>query len=228
MPVTESSAAANPEGVAHARSAVERWLTWTGLVPLPAFLLLHLARELALAAPSDVSEVVRQPPSAFGLFSSALLVWLPLVLHSGLALWLLSSGGRSSSLRQGDVPASARVASRVCAIIALLFLAYHARQYPLAVLLREADPSDAGFRLLGELSGTSYGVPVRAAAYLLGVAATVAHAGLGLHRALLSEGWLDAAGRRRRSARWCTAAAVLLFCAGAAAVIRVASGVLLR
>jgi succinate dehydrogenase/fumarate reductase cytochrome b subunit len=227
MPLTESSAAANPEGVAHARSAVERWLTWTGLIPLPAFLLLHLAREASLAAPSDVSDVVRQPASAFGLVSSALLVWLPLALHSGLALWLLTSGRRRAP-RVGDVPRTARVASRACAVVALLFLAYHARQYPLAALLREADGSDAGFRLLGELSSTSFGVPVRAGAYLFGVAATVAHAGLGVHRALVAEGWLDAAGRRQSSARWCTASAVLLFSIGAATVIRVASGVLLR
>jgi hypothetical protein len=228
MPVTETSAAANPEGVAHARSAVERWLTWTGLVPLPAFLILHLGRELALATPDDVSEVVRQPPSAFGLLSSALLVWAPLAVHAGLALWLLSSGPRSSSSRPRDVPASARLTSRVCAFVALLFLVYHARQYPLAVLLREAHASDAGFRLLNELSGTSYGVPLRAGAYLIGVAATVGHAGLGLHRALLGEGWLDTPERRRRSALGCAVVAVLLFCAAAGTVIRVASGVLLR
>lgn len=228
MPVTESSAAANPEGVAHARSAVERWLTWTGLVPLPAFLVLHLGRELALSTPLDVSEVVREPPSVFGLISSALLVWLPLAVHSGLALWQLSSGGRARAPRASDVPAGARRASRFCAVIALLFLAYHARQYPIAALLREAHASDAGFRLLGELSGTSHGLPLRAGAYLVGVAATLAHAGLGLHRALLAEGWLATTDRRRRSALYCTLATALLFFVAASTVIRVASGVLLR
>ena len=213
--------------MAHARSAVERWLRWSGLVPLPAFLLLHLARELALSAPDDVSQVVRQPPSTFGLLSSALLVWLPLALHCALALWQLSSSQRALP-RPTDVAKTARVASRVCAVFALLFLVYHARQYPLAVLLREADASDAGFRLLAELSGTSFGMPLRAGAYLFGLAATVAHAGLALHRALLAEGWLDQGPRRAISARWCATGAVLLFLAGAAAVIRVASGVLLR
>ena len=41
--------------VAHARPAVERWLVLSGLVPLPAFLALHLARELSLAFATDVS-----------------------------------------------------------------------------------------------------------------------------------------------------------------------------
>jgi cytochrome c biogenesis protein CcdA len=82
--------------------------------------------------------------------------------------------------------------------------------------------------LVARLSATSWGVPLRGGAYLLGLAATVAHAGLAVHRALLREGFLRDARWRRRSAQLCAASAALLFTLGAAAVIRVASGTLLN
>lgn len=226
MHVTES-AAAKTTGVAHERPSVERWLRWSGLVPLPAFLALHLARELSLALVTDTSEVVRRGPGAFALLTSALLVWLPLSLHAALGLWSATSGKARAALVH-DVPAEARMASRICSVVALLFVVYHARQYPVATLLGEIDARDAGFRVLGELASTSFGVPVRGGAYLFGLAATVAHAGLSVHRGLLAEGLLGTAHKRRTSARLCASGAILLYLLGAAAVIRVASGSLLR
>jgi succinate dehydrogenase/fumarate reductase cytochrome b subunit len=225
--VTEPSAAAKTEGVAHTRPSVERWLCWSGLLPLPAFLLLHLGRELSLSMATDVEALVRSAPSAFSLVTAAVLVWLPLSVHAALGLWCLTSS-RSALPLEREVRAPARAVSRLCSIVALLFVLFHARQYPLATLLGEADARDAGFRLVAELAGTRWGVPLRGAAYVLGLAATVAHAGLGVHRALLGLGILDGESRRQASARLCTLASVLLFCVGVAAVIRVASGVLLR
>jgi succinate dehydrogenase/fumarate reductase cytochrome b subunit len=226
MQVSES-AAAKTTGVAHERPSVERWLRWSGLVPLPAFLALHLGRELSLALATDVSEVVRQSPGVFGLLSSALLVWLPLGLHAALGVWVLTSGKPRAAL-SSDVAPPVRIASRVCSVVALLFVVYHARQYPLATLLGEADARDAGLRLIGELAGTTWNVPARGGAYLFGLGATAAHAGLGVHRGLLAQGLLESPAKRRASARLCALGASALFVVGAAAVIRVASGVLLR
>lgn len=213
--------------LAHDRPAVERWLSWSGLVPLPAFLLLHLSRELWLAFASDVSEVLRPAPSLLGQVTSWLLVWLPLAVHAALGGYLASRGRQLSALRE-DVPKLARLVSRVCSLIALLFLVYHAKGYVLPVWLGEANARDGGFRLLAELSSTRAGVPVLGGVYLLGLLATVTHAALAVHRALLGQGLLEAAGRRAASARACAAFGVVLFGLGAAAVIRVASGLLLR
>jgi hypothetical protein len=121
-----------------------------------------------------------------------------------------------------------RLLSRLTALLSLIFLAYHARTYALAVWLGSADARDAGFRLLSELSSTRFGAPVAAGAYLFGLLATIAHAALGVHRGLLAEGFLSQPARRRASARACAACGVACFCAGAAAVIRVASGLILR
>lgn len=225
--MTEDGAASNTPQLAHERPAVERWLSWSGLVPLPAFLLLHLGRELQLAFVSDVSDVLRTAPGMLARVSSWLLVWLPLSVHGALGVYFVLSGRPLSPL-PADVPRLARQVSRVTSVVALLFVAYHARSYALPVWLAEADPRDAGFRLLAELSSTSFGVPLLGGVYLLGLLATVTHAALALQRALLAEGLLATAARRRSSARACAAFGVVLFAVGAAAVIRVASGLLLR
>jgi hypothetical protein len=227
MQVTEDGAASKAEQLAHARPAVERWLSWSGLVPLPAFLLLHLLRELRLAFTDDVSDVLRPAPGALAVATSWLLVWLPLLVHAGLAVFFLVSGRRLAPPPGSDVPPLSRLVSRVAAVLALVFLLYHARTYAFAVWLGEADARDAGFRLLAELSSTKLGVPALSGVYLLGLLATVTHTGLSVHRALAREGLLATAARRRTSARVCAAFAVLSFAAGAVAVIRVASGVFL-
>jgi hypothetical protein len=229
MRVSERSAASNPEQVAHGRPAVERWFSLSGLIPLPVFLVLHLSRELGLAFASDVSDLIRPEPGIGSRLTALLLVWAPLSLHALIGAWLLLLRRSLPKPATGDdVVALALRISRYSSVVALLFIAYHAGEYPIAVWLGQADARDAGLRLVGRLSSTSFGVPLRGGAYLLGLAGTLAHAGLGVHRALLREGWLGTAARRQSSARLCAIVTALLFVVGAAAVIRVASGVLLH
>jgi hypothetical protein len=223
----ESQTASSREQLAHARPVVERCLAWSGLVPLPAFLLLHLARELQLAFASDVSDVLRATPSLFTKLTSLVLVWLPLVVHVAAAGVMLLVG-RAPRPLPSDVPAMSRWMSRLSGALALAFLVYHARAFPISVWLGHAAAEDAGFRLVAELSSTSSGVPLLGGLYLLGLLATVTHAALGVHRGLLAEGLLATPRRRLTSARLCAVGGAMLFCGGGAAVIRVATGVLLR
>lgn len=226
MQVTEQSAAAKAEQVARTRPAVERWLTWSGLVPLPVFLLLHLSTELYRSFASDVADLVRAAPSPFELVTRALLVWAPLGVHAALGVWLLLFGRERA--RAVDVARLPRLLSRVWAAAALAFVVYHARELTGSVWLGETDVRDLGLRLVATLSGTRAGVPLHAAGYLLGLLATLAHAGLATHRGLLAEGLLPTPASRQRSARACAALATLLFGVGALSVIRVASGALLH
>jgi len=213
--------------VAHARPAVERWLVLSGLVPLPAFLALHLARELSLAFATDVSDVVRPGTSAWQTFSSVVLVWLPLALHVGLGSWRLLAFDQPLPVI-ADVPRLARQLSRFTSVLSLAFLLYHGQKFPFAVWRGDAAAEDSGFRLIAELSSSTWGAPVVGGMYLLGLLATVTHAGLGVHRGLLLLGRLSTPPRRLISARACAAFGATCFCLGAAAVIRVATGVLLR
>lgn len=208
---------------------VERCFSLSGLLPLPVFVLLHLSHELGLAFASDVSELIRSEPDLVSRSTSLLLVWLPLSAHVLGGVWLLLARRElAPSVGEVDTSASAKRLSRLTATLALLFVVYHCREFEVAAWLGEADRRDAGLRLVALLSSTNYGVPLRAGFYLLGLAATVAHAGLGVHRALLRQGLLTTPGRRRASARLCAGTAALAFVLGALAVIRVASGVLLH
>jgi len=216
------------EHLAHARPLVERCLVLTGLVPLPAFLVLHLTRELWLGSPADVSELIRAPREPLSQLTSVLLVWLPLAIHAALGAWLLVTRRR---LRFGDRKTAARwttALSRWTGAFALLFILQHAREYPLAVLLGEADARDAGLRSIASLSATQYGFPLRSGFYLLGLAATATHAALGVHSALSALGVVKTERGRALSRRACAATGAAVFALGAAAVIRVATGVLLR
>src|SRR6185503_20033550 len=100
--------------------------------------------------------------------------------------------------------------------------------FPFAVWQGDAAAEDSGFRLIAELSSSTWGAPVVGGVYLLGLLATVTHAGLGVHRGLLLLGRLSTPKKRLLSARACAFFGVSCFCLGAAAVIRVATGVLLR
>ena len=228
MQMTGDSSAANTEQLAQARPLVERWLVWSGLAPLPLFLLLHLTLELRRAFANDVSDVVRAERGLLLTLASILLVWLPLSVHLVLGARRLLSGRETANIAEPDVPASTRTLSRISAVVAGVFVLYHARNYTLAVWLHEADARDAGFRLIAEVSSTRFGAPIAGGAYLFGLLATATHTGLAIHRALLTQGFLRTPAQRSASARACAAFAALVFVSGAAAVIRVASGVLLR
>lgn len=224
--IPEETSASRIEDLTRAGPAVEHWLRWSGLVPLPAFLVLHLGVELYRAFPADLRDVQRTAPGVVVTVASLLLVWVPLGLHLALGAWLLASNRSLPAATPTErVPG---LLSRWSALPAALFVLWHGHTYLLAVWLGDADTRDAGFRLVAELSSTRFGVPLSGAGYLLGLAAVCTHAALGVHRALLAQGYLASAARRRFSARACTGFGLLCFGAGAAAVIRVASGVLLR
>jgi hypothetical protein len=227
MPESEPQPGSNAQPLAHSRPVVERCLLWSGLVPLPAFLVIHVARELRSSFATDISAVARATPGTLSELCSLLGVWLPLGVHVGAAavLWLR---GQLPRKLEADVAPAARSISRVCAVLGLAFLLYHAQTLVVPVWLGQAAPEDAGFRLLEELSSTSSGVPLNGGLYLLGLLAIATHTALGVHRGLLVEGVLDRPDRRRLSARACAAGGAALFCAAAASVIRVASGALLR
>lgn len=223
---TEDRAGSAPGQVAHAPPVVERWLVWSGLVPLPAFLILHLGWQLRLSFATDVNELVRPAPAPLVTLAVTGLVWLPLAAHLLLGAWVALRGPWLSR-PAADVERPAIVMGRTTALLSLVFVAFHAKHYALDVWLGDADGRDAGLRAIEELASTRWGVPLMGAFYLLGLAATCAHAGLGAHRGFLRLGRLTGAAKRKRSARICAAIAAACFCAGSLAVIRIGSGALL-
>lgn len=147
---------------------VRRAFSLAGVVPLGAFLVVHLAMNLrALAGGRAFTAAVRALDGvpALPLFESV-FVFAPLVFHGALGLWLVIA--RRPLADPSPYPVALRRAMRVTGVVVLAFLALH---------LPEIRFHTRGFRLGGgelatlldaNLSATSHGVPWRGIAYLVG------------------------------------------------------------
>jgi succinate dehydrogenase / fumarate reductase cytochrome b subunit len=154
---------------------LRRAFTLTGLVPLGVFVVAHAAvNAFALrgeGAFASAEDAVGSFP-AMGLVE-ILFVLLPLAVHAALGLWLWIA--RPAALAATPYPPALRVAMRVTAIVALVFIVWHA----LALRLQAPGGAVRGAQLatllVRDLSSTWKGVPWRGVAYLVGAGCAVFH-----------------------------------------------------
>jgi succinate dehydrogenase / fumarate reductase cytochrome b subunit len=192
----------------------------TGLVPLGAFLVAHVA--LNATALWSTGTFVRATDAVHGVpalgFFEAAFVFAPLVVHAGLGLWLIVARVPLSMPR--PYPAAVRVAVRASGVGAAAFLAMH---------LLEFRFRDHGFRLGGgelatvlaaDLSSTVFGIPWRGVVYLLGTGCVAFHFASGLWACVAATRIGDGASARRwtavsaaglGAALWLTVLAVVVF-----------------
>jgi hypothetical protein len=158
--------------------ALDRAFELSSVVPLGAFVLLHVARYASVLLGVETVGA-RGSPSALELLLEALFVWLPLVFHAvyAPAVWLRRRAGEAAGAPGGLV-----LLHRIASLPLALFLIDHFLRFRLPILRGEAYPSDSVQRLAGELSSTRGGVPWVAALGLAGVLATAFHLGYGLYR----------------------------------------------
>lgn len=166
------------------RSPAELALAVTGAVPLPVFLVLHLAHEAWLSGARDVGEVLRPGAGALALGSSLLLVWVPLGVHALLGAWFALRGHARAT------PPAPSLLLKLSGLGALPFLAWHTATFLPAELGGPAASADAGFRLLEQVTAMPAGIAWNAFFYLFGLLATTLHAALGMERVLLGSGAL--------------------------------------
>lgn len=199
VPYTDSERRPLASPLAH------RLLSLSGVFPLGAFLVLHLAvntlalrREAAYVA--AVGAVHRLPGIIAGEW---VLVLAPLLVHASIGMWLV--GTRQSLVKQGPYPLRLRIAMRATGVAAFAFLAMHL----LEVRFGRSNERLGGAELMtvldAGLSSIWHGVPWRGAAYLAGTACVTFHFATGL--------WGYAVGTRlghservRRQAGWGAAA----------------------
>jgi succinate dehydrogenase/fumarate reductase cytochrome b subunit (b558 family) len=185
---------------------LRRLFSLTGVVPLGAFLVLHVvinARavrgEQAFARSADLLARIPALPLAEVLF-----VLLPLLLHAAVGLWLVAS--RQPLTEPSPYPESLAAAMRVTGLVALAFLAMHLPELRFRGLVRSPSGGELATRLAEDLSSTWHGLPWRGAAYILGSACVVFHFAAGL--------WGFFARSRRgadaRSRRWAALGAATL------------------
>lgn len=178
-----------------------RILSLSGVVPLGVFLLVHVVTNArALRGPAAFERVVAFWARVPGLrVLEALFVFAPLLVHAAVGVWLVAT--RQPTAEPSPYPPPLRIAVRATAVVALLFLALH---LPELRFRAHAGPPDGGVLrtiLEAKLSSTSYGVPWRALAYLVGSACVVFHFAAGLW-GFFARTARGAEARARRLAAW--------------------------
>jgi succinate dehydrogenase/fumarate reductase cytochrome b subunit (b558 family) len=153
-----------------------------------------------------------------------LFVYLPLMFHAGYGVKIILEG-RPNPLSYRFAKNWGHLMQRVTGLVALAFISVHVFQFRVPVLLGQLEPTDLFSTQCASLSSTVWGgVPVNAAAYLVGVAACAFHFSNGLYGFCFSWGITPS----ERGARIASTAfglmGLLLFAYGALTVIYFATG----
>ena len=152
----------------------------SGVVPLGAFLVAHLAMNArALEGGSAFAASVRvvQGIPALPLVES-LFVFAPLAFHGGLGVWLVAT--RRVLEPAAPYSRGVRVAMRATAIATLAFLAMHLPELRFHSSGVRLDGGELGSVLDADLSTLVHGVPWRGLAYLVGAGCATFHFACGL------------------------------------------------
>ncbi len=157
---------------------VQRLFTWTGVLPLGAFLVTHLGvNSFALRGTSRFANIltaVHRMPGIDAL--EAGFIFLPLAIHGALGVWFVVT--RTPLATTSPYPPRVRIAMRVAGIGVLAFLAMHLPEFRWRAGERLGGSETADL-LAADLSSTWQGMPWRGLAYLVGAACAVFHFGVG-------------------------------------------------
>jgi succinate dehydrogenase / fumarate reductase cytochrome b subunit len=200
--------ASAPDAHAHAHAhaqdahAVRRVLSLCGLVPLGAFLLVHLAINASALRGGWAFARTAVAVQDFPLLPLIewLFVFAPLAVHAGLGTWLLVRGRTLEPPR--PYPHPVRLAMRGAAVGALLFVMAHLAEIRFRAPGVHLDPGALATLLDADLSATAHGVPWAGVAYLVGTACVTFHFACGAWGAYATGRAGRASARRRRRAAW--------------------------
>jgi succinate dehydrogenase / fumarate reductase cytochrome b subunit len=190
---------------------LRRVFTLSGVVPLGAFLVIHLATNTrALAGEAAFLRTVNDYSRVPGLtLFEVLFVFAPLLFHTGFGLWLVVA--RRPLTEPTPYPPTVRVAVRVTGVLAVAFLAMHLPE----LRLRSPGVRPGGALLLSvlgaDLSSLSYGIPWRGVAYLLGSGCVCFHFAAGLWGFFASRRSGGSQRARRRAAWWAGAVGIIMW-----------------
>jgi succinate dehydrogenase / fumarate reductase cytochrome b subunit len=212
---------------------LHRLLTLTGLAPLGAFLVLHVVMNASVLWGTrtwvDATRALHGVPGLPVI--ETIFVLAPLVVHSGLGLWLIVT--RTPLPTPRPYSAAMRVAVRASGAVAAAFLAMHLFELRFRDPALRLDGGELATVLAADLSSTSHGVPWRAAAYLIGTACVAFHFAAGVWASAVATPF-DGAARARRwpwvsaaalgVALWLTMVAVILFHATGMRLLRPGAG----
>jgi len=201
----------------------KRLFSLSGIVPLGFFLVVHTWTNASAMRGQDayvatVGSLARVPLLPL---VEVLMVFLPLAFHAAYGTWMIATRAPMDASPLGPTLAKA---NRVSAALALVFVAWHVYETRVHAWRAGIAPDAFYSTLAWRLSSVSYGFPSRAAGYLLGVTATIAHLALGAYAYGVSSGWFPKADQKKRAAWGIGALGVLLFVTQVSTVISLATG----
>lgn len=210
---------------ARRRFWLRRLHSLSGVLPLAVFLLEHLwtngqALWGARAFDAAVARIFALP--ALPLIEM-LGIFLPLAFHAGYGL-VLTRAARPNVIAYPFARNWGYLLQRVTGVLVLVFVLFHLWEFRVQKWLYGMDASAFYPTLAARLSSTTFGVPWRAFAYALGLAATTLHFANGLFGFCCTWG---VAVTRRAQARVMALAAVLggaAFVLGSLVLVHFASG----
>jgi succinate dehydrogenase / fumarate reductase cytochrome b subunit len=190
----------------------------SGIVPLGAFVAVHLVTTAsALGGQARFERVF----AARGWVTATVLVLvvLPLAFHAFYGAYLAATKPEEAALPSW-LPRLRRTAS----FATLAFVVGHVIEVPARMWAGSFDAGALFTLMTAHLSSTWHSIPVVAVAYLVGVAATLAHFGLGLWAYLPASGVAMADGARRALGWTLVVGGTLLFLVAANTVVFFATG----
>lgn len=198
---------------------LQRLFTWTGVLPLGAFLLAHLGVNMfalrGTARFASALAVLHRVPG-LGLLE-ALVVFAPLALHAALGGWLVATRTHLTEAR--PYPTGVRLAMRVASLGVLMFLAMHLPEFRWRAVGERLGGDETATLLAADLSWTWQGLPWRGLAYLVGAACAAFHFGAGLWGLFASSARGQSSRRARAAAAWTLGAASFAIWLGFANVV---------
>ena len=206
------------------RTRWQKLFSLSGVIPLGAFLLLHLWTGAALLSSHAVYD--RQVSFLHGGpilgFLEIVLVLVPLVFHAGYGLWRSVQPKRPGHGYDSDLML---VLERISGVVVLVFVVAHLWETRMQTWTGGLLVGSYSTKLVEHLSSTSAGIPWIALGYLAGIAATVFHLVNGLTSFATTWGFAEAPASHRRARLLFRGAGILVFGIGAATVVELATGV---
>jgi succinate dehydrogenase/fumarate reductase cytochrome b subunit (b558 family) len=177
MPITRVP---DPALATRRRALVREAFSLSGVLPLGAFLVVHVAanaRALAgdAAFTSAAKGLERIPALAL---VEIVFVYVPMLVHAGIGAWLIVT--RASLGAPSPFGSAARLAMRITGVLALAFLALHLAELRFRTPGARPAAEALSTLLASHLASMQYGLPLRAVGYLLGSAAVCFHFAAGL------------------------------------------------
>ncbi len=211
------------EDLAPPRSTARKLFSLSGVVPLGAFVLLHLWTTAALLTSQSTYErqvgVLHGGPVTVAL--EVVLILLPLAFHGGYGTWLALQKRPKVHAYGTDLRLSLE---RISGLVVLLFVIAHLRATLVPAWSGELVVGSYSTRLVEQLSTLGWGIPWTALGYLIGLAATAFHLATGLTSFVTTWGYVRGPRAERRAQLFLRGLGIALFAIGAATIITVATG----